>query len=94
MDDFILEQLEEEKKKLEDAKNTCQQLEQEISDMKEQLQKERQQHEILLDRFEEISRDTANTMKENNVKVKKLRDKHKKDMKAGEKKRSDKKKKK
>lgn len=86
MDDFLLQQIEEEKAKLEEAKKVCTDLEKDIENMKEQLVKERQQHETLLDRFDEISRDTANTMKENNAKVKKLKDQHKKDMKAEDKK--------
>lgn len=91
-DDFLLKQLEEEKAKLEEAKKLVSDLERDIVATKERMQVERDLHEGLIDRFEQLSKETANIMKENGARAKKLKDQQKKDMKQLDKKTAKKKK--
>ena len=88
----LTKQLKEEKAMLEEAKKLRDEIEKDVGLLKELLQSEKDTQDTLLDRFEELSRESSASMKENNTKVKKLRDQHKKDMKAQEKKKVDKKK--
>merc|ERR1712130_56142 len=90
--DFLLKQLEEEKTKLEEAKKLVSDLERDIVATKERMQVERDLHEGLIDRFEQLSKETANIMKENGAKAKKMKDQQKKDMKQLDKKTAKKKK--
>merc|ERR1712137_232923 len=92
-DDFLIKQLEEEKAKLEEAKKLVSDLERDIVATKERMQVERDLHEGLIDRFEQLSKETANIMKENGAKAKKMKDQQKKDMKQLDKKTAAKKKK-
>merc|ERR1712137_27192 len=85
-DDFLIKQLEEAKKLVSD-------LERDIVATKERMQVERDLHEGLIDRFEQLSKETANIMKENGAKAKKMKDQQKKDMKQLDKKTAAKKKK-
>jgi predicted nuclease with TOPRIM domain len=85
-DDFLLQQLQEETNKLEEARKMVSDLEREVVEAKERIQVEREQQEALLDRFEELTRDCGITMKENYAKVKKIREQHKKDIKTADKK--------
>ena len=87
-DDFLGDQLGEEKAKLEEAKKLLGDLERDIVATKERIQVERDHHESLLDQFEEISKDTTNIMKENSAKVKKMWGQSKKDVKSLDKKRA------
>lgn|SRR3990167_2663234 len=77
--DLLADQLTIEKRNLEEAKKLCSDLEKEIASVKERGVLEKDQHDVLLDRFDDLTRETANLMKENNAKVKKLREQHKKD---------------
>ena len=80
------DQLNEEKAKCEEVKQLCTDLEREIESLKAQLVKEREKHDNILTKFDNLTRESATTLKDHNTKVKKLREHYKKELKATEKK--------
>ena len=87
--DILKQQLDEERSKHENAKKLLADLEQEIQNLEEQLNNEREENEKVVDKFEVLTREAATAMKDHNAKVKKLKEQLKKDQKAAEKKKKD-----
>eukprot|EP00276_Gloeochaete_wittrockiana_P022402 CAMPEP_0184360432 /NCGR_PEP_ID=MMETSP1089-20130417/124936_1 /TAXON_ID=38269 ORGANISM="Gloeochaete wittrockiana, Strain SAG46.84" /NCGR_SAMPLE_ID=MMETSP1089 /ASSEMBLY_ACC=CAM_ASM_000445 /LENGTH=98 /DNA_ID=CAMNT_0026699617 /DNA_START=73 /DNA_END=366 /DNA_ORIENTATION=+ len=90
--DILKEQLEEEKRKNEEAKAMLAELKKELEELEQMVVKEREEHEATIDLFEQVTHGTTSVLKEQSARVKKMKDQFKKDLKSSDKKKKDKKK--
>jgi Mg2+ and Co2+ transporter CorA len=70
----------------EDVKGLITELESEIEALKNTITKEREQHDAILGKLDNLTRESSSMMKEHNAKVKKFKEQFKKEAKVAEKK--------
>ena len=90
--DILKQQLDEEKRKNEEAKTLLADIKKEVDDLELLIAKEREEHEAAIDLFDQATHSTASVLKDQAARVKKMKEQFKKDLKSSDKKKKDKKK--